>query len=152
MIEFDRSLPMILHRALDAIMPAYRDLFARHDLTEQQWRVLRVLWTSEQVTSAELAHRTLISPSSLVGVLDRLVRRSLVTRLRSVDDRRIVYVRATSEGRALGEIVSPAVAEIDRRVRETVSTEDWAQMEVTLQEIVDETESAQKDGSVAKVS
>ena len=39
-VSFDQSLPMILHRTLDAVMPDYRELFARYNLTEQQWRVL----------------------------------------------------------------------------------------------------------------
>jgi len=42
--SFRRSLPMLLNYTLDGIMPAYRTLFAQFDLTEQQWRILRVLW------------------------------------------------------------------------------------------------------------
>ena len=33
---------MMLHGVLDKIMPAYRQLFTRFGVTEQQWRVLRV--------------------------------------------------------------------------------------------------------------
>ena len=72
MLTFDRSLPMILNRALDAIMPPYRDLFSRYDLTEQQWRVLRVVWSSDKYKSVDLASHTLLATASLVGILDRL--------------------------------------------------------------------------------
>ena len=87
-VSFDQSLPMILHRTLDAVMPDYRELFARYNLTEQQWRVLRVLWSSKKVTSVELSNRTLIPAPSLVGVRDRLEKKGLVTRVRSEEDRR----------------------------------------------------------------
>ena len=113
-VSFDNSLPMILHRTLDATMPDYRELFARYNLTEQQWRVLRVLWSSKKVTSVELSNRTLIPAPSLVGVIDRLTRKELVTRVRSVEDRRAVFVIATAKGQALEEEVSPQVSQIDQ--------------------------------------
>ena len=47
--EFSRSLPMMLIRALDAVMPRFRDIFKEFGLTEQQWRVLRVLWEQDEI-------------------------------------------------------------------------------------------------------
>ena len=134
-ISFDNSLPMILNRSLDAVMPAFRELFARYDLTDQQWRVLRVLWASEKVTSAELSKRTLLPGPSLVGIIDRLEKRDLVTRVRSVVDRRVVYVLATAKGRALNLEVSPHVDAINARVSGAVSEEEWQAMEHTLARI-----------------
>ena len=134
-VSFDNSLPMILHRTLDATMPDYRELFARYNLTEQQWRVLRVLWSSQQVTSVELSNRTLIPAPSLVGVIDRLERKDLVTRVRSVEDRRAVFVIATAKGRALEEEVSPQVSEIDQRLRASVTADEWQMMERVLEKI-----------------
>ena len=72
MTSFNDSLPMIMHRTLDAVMPKYRELFSKHDLTEQQWRVLRVLWSLGRVTSVQLAQNTLLPAPSLVGIVDRL--------------------------------------------------------------------------------
>ena len=128
---------MILHRALDAIMPAYRELFARYDLTEQQWRILRVLWSSQKVTSIELSNRTLLPPPSLVGIIDRLEKKGLVSRLRSVEDRRVVYVQPTASGRELEKKVAPQVTAIHARIREAVSVDAWCAMEDTLQQIGD---------------
>ena len=134
-VSFDKPLPMILHRTLDAAMPDYRELFARYNLTEQQWRVLRVLWSSKRVTSVELSNRTLIPAPSLVGVIDRLEKKDLVTRVRSVEDRRAVFVVATAQGRALEEEVSPQVAEIDQRLRACVTADEWHVMEQVLEKI-----------------
>ena len=41
--SFDKSLPMALLRTREAAMQHFRPLLAEHDLTEQQWRVLRAL-------------------------------------------------------------------------------------------------------------
>ena len=112
MAEFDHALPMILYRTLDAVMPVYRDLFARYDVTEQQWRVLRVIWMEGRTTAAELSERTLLSPPSLVGIIDRLEKKGLVSRIRSVSDRREIHVTATARGRVLQEEVIPQVEKI----------------------------------------
>ena len=126
---------MILNRALDAVMPPYRELFARFDLTEQQWRILRVLWTHEKVVSVDLASRTLLATASLVGIIDRLEKKGLVARVRSTTDRRAIYITATAKGRELEATVSPKVEAIQSRIRATVSDREWKAMEKTLLKI-----------------
>jgi DNA-binding MarR family transcriptional regulator len=83
MPKFLESLPMLLSRTLDGIMPRYRSLFQAHGLTDQQWRVLRALWEQKHLTSAEISQMTLLPAPSLVGILDRLEKKGLIGRLRS---------------------------------------------------------------------
>lgn len=135
MSSFDNSLPMILNRTLDAIMPPYRELFARYDLTEQQWRIMRVLWTDGKVTSVELSGRTLLATASLVGILDRLEKKGLISRVRSSTDRRAVYVLASARGRELEALVTPEVQAIQTRIRASVSDDEWQAMQNTLEKI-----------------
>jgi len=146
MNSFDQSLPMMLNRALDAVMPAYRELFAQYDLTEQQWRVLRTVWTSQKVTSVDLSQRTLLTPSSLVGIVDRLEAKDLVTRIRSVEDRRVSYVVATSKGRALQEEVTPKAEAIHEHLKAGLDDGEWQALEAALKKI--EGRSEQKNTSV----
>ncbi|MEM1040303.1 MAG: MarR family transcriptional regulator [Pseudomonadota bacterium] len=138
MIAFEQSLPMRLYRLLDMIMPAYRALFAEHDLTEQQWRLLRVVWERERVTAQDAAAATLLSPQSLVGIVDRLSAKGLVTRLRSVDDRRVVYLLPTAEGRALGETILPHVLAIHEQTRATLDDDEWTTLNGLFDKIQDE--------------
>ena len=44
---FTESLPMALLQAREAAMRLFRPMLAEHDLTEQQWRVLRALSSAE---------------------------------------------------------------------------------------------------------
>ncbi len=137
MNEFDTSLSMLLHKTLDSVMPEFRALFARFDLTDQQWRVLRVLWESKKITSADLSARTLLPSPSLVGIIDRLEKKELVNRVRSVKDRRIVYVVASQKGRELETQVSPHVAAINERLERTVAPEEWLQLKELLLKVCD---------------
>lgn len=125
---FSRSLPMMLYRALDAVMPRFRKIFNEFGLTEQQWRVLRVLWEHEDIAFHALSQVTLIPAPSLVGVVDRLSKGGLVTRRRSESDRRNVSVLATSKGRDLEAKVRPRVEEAYAELRGAIDTEEWQQL------------------------
>lgn len=126
---------MLLHGTLDQIMPAYRDLFTSHKLTEQQWRVLRVLWSENKVTAADLSRQTLLSAPSLVGILDRLEGKELIARVRSTTDRREVYIVATTAGRELRNKILPSVGKIHDEIRSRVSQQEWDVMVTTLEKL-----------------
>ncbi len=133
--EFSRSLPMMLYRALDAVMPRFRAIFNKFGLTEQQWRVLRVLWEHDDIAFRDLAEVTLIPPPSLVGVIDRLARQSLVARRRSESDRRKVFIHATAKGRALHKKVRPHVDAAYAELRESIDRDEWASLLLSLDRI-----------------
>jgi homoprotocatechuate degradation regulator HpaR len=128
MHHFRSSLPMMLYRALDAVMPRFREAFRSFDLTEQQWRVLRVLWEHDEIAFRRLAEITLIPAPSLVGVVDRLQTRNLVRRRRDESDRRNVYVSATREGDDLREKVMPLVDETYEEIRRSIDDQTWARL------------------------
>ncbi len=135
MQEFSHSLPMMLYRTLDAVMPRFRQIFSEFGLTEQQWRVLRVLWQHEQIAFCELADLTLIPPPSLVGVVDRLTKSGLARRRRSISDRRKVFVQATSKGQALEAKVRPRVDKAYAELRSSVNAKTWDALIAGLEQI-----------------
>ena len=132
MPKFLDSLPMILSRSLDDIMPQYRSLFQAHGITDQQWRVMRALWEQEHLTSKQISQITLIPAPSLVGILDRLEKKGLLGRLRSVKDRRLVFIRPTKAGRELQEIMLPKIEEIHNSLIEKVTSQEWNEMKRIL--------------------
>ena len=133
--QFSRSLPMMLYRALDAVMPRFRRIFNEFGLTEQQWRVLRVLWEHDDIAFRELAGLTLIPAPSLVGVVDRLTTNGLVARRRSDDDRRNVFVHATAQGRELESEVRPRVDAAYAELRRSIDAAEWEQLIAGLERI-----------------
>lgn len=137
MNKFEHSLPMMLNKTLDVIMPKYRVVFKQHDITEQQWRILRVLWESGKCTTFELSDKTLLPAPSMVGIIDRMIKKGLVFRLRCTDDRRKTYVDATPEGAALQFEIAPKIDAIYADIMNTCKPEAWRQMLDTLQKIID---------------
>ena len=127
---------MMLYRAIDVVMPRFRRIFKEFGLTEQQWRVLRVLWEIEEISQNELAELTVISPPSLVGVLDRLRAMRLIERRRSALDRRVVYVASTQNGRDLRDQLMPAVQQTYFELRDSIDNEVWRNLLDGLEEII----------------
>ena len=137
MRAFEQSLPMMMHRALNAVMPGFRRIFTQFGVTERQWRVLRLLWEADGRPLLALAEATLIPPPSLVGVIDRLQARGLVERRRSAQDRRVVQVWLTQEGGNLKVAVTPLVDEAYTAFERLISTEEWQSLSTTLGKIAD---------------
>jgi len=106
MRPFERSLPMALMRAREAVMARFRPILAEHGLTEQQWRVLRALRDADAPTSVgDLADRTCLLAPSLSRMLVSMQTRALITR--TVDRR---------DGRRSAVAIAPAGVEVVDRI------------------------------------
>ncbi len=58
--ERRRSLAIGLLRAREAVMSHFRPILAAHDVTEQQWRVIRVLAEAGMLDASEVAEKAFI--------------------------------------------------------------------------------------------
>lgn len=92
------SLTLTLLQAREAAMAFFRPLLNEHDLTEQQWRVIRILRQQGELESHQLAHLACILKPSMTGVLTRLERDGIVRRRKSAEDQRRVFVALTEQG------------------------------------------------------
>jgi homoprotocatechuate degradation regulator HpaR len=119
MREFSRSLPMSLLRAREAVMRQFRPSLRRHDLTEQQWRILRALAAIDAIEVTELARTAFLLGPSLSRILRDLEARKLIERKTAKTDLRRGVVSISEKGVKLMEIVAPSsetiYAEITRR-------------------------------------
>jgi len=150
MQQFSRSLPMMLYRTLDAVMPRFRQIFNEFGLTEQQGRVLRVLWEHEEIALGELARLSLLPTPSLVGIVDRLSSTGLVTRRRSDKDRRVVHILATDKGQALEAEIMPRIAAAYASLKQAVDADAWRQALDGLQQIAVAAGSAEHSGEAMR--
>ena len=144
--QFSRSLPIMLYRTLDAVMPRFRKIFNDFGLTEQQGRVLRVLWERDEIALGELGRLTVLPAPSLVGIVDRLGKMGLVERQRSAADRRVVNVVATAGGRALRADIMSRVAAEYACLKQSVDARAWQQALDGLQIITTAAEATTPDG------
>ena len=88
------SLTIALLQAREAAMSYFRPIVKRHNLTEQQWRIVRILAESPSMDFHDLAYRACILRPSLTGILTRMERDGLVLRLKPINDQRKLYITA----------------------------------------------------------
>ncbi len=114
--EFERSLPMALLRAREAVMRRFRPILSAHGLTEQQWRVLRALADGAGPRSVGvLAEQTFLLGPSLSRMLVTLEDRGLVVRRADDGDGRRAEITITAAGLELVATIAPlSEAEYER--------------------------------------
>ncbi|MFI5361980.1 MAG: MarR family winged helix-turn-helix transcriptional regulator [Elusimicrobiota bacterium] len=91
-------------------------------LTSQEIRVLRTVGRHEHCFMTKIADCIRLSLSSVTGLIDRLVEKKLVCRDRSPEDRRVVKVELTDEGRELHSSVLDSQIVFARGLLKTLST------------------------------
>jgi homoprotocatechuate degradation regulator HpaR len=104
-----RNLPRLLLQARESVMAHTRPSLREHGLSDQQWRVLRVLGEQGTVETGKVAREAYILGPSLTGVLARMERDGLVKRERDPADQRRTVVQATGKGRKLVEKLSHVI-------------------------------------------
>lgn len=125
--DAERSLPVMLIRARDAVMSHFKPLFLANRISEQQWRVMRVLRDVERLEAHEVAARAAVLSPSLSRIARTLEARGILARTAGTADRRQLYLSMTPKGHELmalivGETTAAYVAFVERFGRERLDT------------------------------
>ena len=104
-----RNLARLLLQAREALMARTRPGLREQGLSDQQWRVLRVLGEHGAVDTGRVAREAFILGPSLTGVLARMERDNLITRARDPADQRRTVVEATPHGMKLVKRLSTSI-------------------------------------------
>lgn len=101
--SLEQEVFLNLWRTYDRLRILEEELFGRHDLTPQQYNVLRLLRGVQPGTLAtlELAGRLVSRAPDITRMLDKLDERGLIARVRPADNRRVVRVGISAAGLAL---------------------------------------------------
>jgi homoprotocatechuate degradation regulator HpaR len=108
-----RNLPRLLLEARETVMLHTRPSLREHGLSDQQWRVLRVLGEHADepggIETGRVANEAYLLGPSLSGVLTRMERDGLIERQRCPQDARRTVVRATALGLAKVQALSQTI-------------------------------------------
>ena len=99
--QYDVEILQSLRRIIRSVEMYSKKLSSNHKVTGPQLVCLLTIGQHQPVIASRIAKHVHLSPSTVVGVLDRLEEKDLVTRERDQKDRRKVYVRLTEKGREL---------------------------------------------------
>jgi DNA-binding MarR family transcriptional regulator len=99
-------------RTMEALSHRFAQVLKADDLSSTQYNVLRILrGAPEGLPCGEISNRMVTRDSDITRLLDRLEKRSLVSRSRESKDRRTVWARIRPEGlKLLARLDEPMLA------------------------------------------
>ncbi len=101
-----------------------KELARRADLTGPQLTVVKILEQIGDLSLSELSERIRAQNSTVTGIIDRMEREGLVTRERSREDRRVVYIKLTPKGRKLAEEIPVEPMVVFKGALESLSAQE----------------------------
>jgi homoprotocatechuate degradation regulator HpaR len=122
--ETQRTLPIALLRAREAVMERFRPMLSAHDVSEQQWRVMRVLQEAGELDASRLAERACVLPPSLTRMLKSLEARGFIALRRDPQDGRRMQVSLTEAGDDFIAQVAPESVAIYREIEKLIGADE----------------------------
>ena len=126
------ALLLSLEESIRYLQRIQRRVALDKGLTGPQFGFLRLLQESRTARISELAEATGVGPSSISGIVTRLEKLELISRRRSLEDRRVVDVHITDKGEELVSDVLEARLEVLERYYSHLNDQELAQLVKTL--------------------
>jgi homoprotocatechuate degradation regulator HpaR len=109
---FEQTLSARLLIAKEAVIAPMRSKLRENDITEPQWRVLRVINDRGAGDATSLAEVSLLHAPSVTRILKDFEARNLIMRQADPNDRRRSFVALTPKGRAVVKEISREVMRV----------------------------------------
>ena len=117
-----------------------------YDVTPAQSHALIYLskHIDEEITQRDLEHAMRLKPSTINGIVDRLLEKNFITRCPSPRDGRCRLLHLTDEGHAMVDSFRAAIEQTDQTVLSILSEEEQAVLDGLLRRIIENLENEVK--------
>jgi DNA-binding MarR family transcriptional regulator len=153
-LQAGNSVGYLVKRCGILMMQIAERRFESQSITFTQWIVLAQLCEHPFLTPTELSHHLGHDMGALTRIVDDLLKKQLVRRERSEEDRRAVRITVTPEGRRLAKTAKSLVLKLANDVVEPYSKEQvdslisvLQHMLVHMESVAEETERAATAGA-----
>ena len=123
-----RSLPIALMRSREKVMGPIRDMLRVSGITEQQWRVLRVLSESGAQDLTQISVKASLLMPSLSRIIKKLREESLIVSQTNDEDRRRQIVRIGTKGQKIIDDNLPQAMKIAEELQQHLGLERHEQL------------------------
>ena len=133
----DQSAAYLMRRILTCMAGEVDKVLEPQGLTSAQWVPLLKLHLGLASTVAELARECSLDGGAMTRLLDRLEAKGLLARVRSSQDRRVVNLELTAEGKLAAKQIPVALCEVQNDFLQGLSLEEWQQLKGMLRRVLD---------------
>ena len=145
--RFDLQILQSIRRIMRAVDIYSRKLRSQCELTAPQLVCLGTIVEHGPLTVSGIAQQVYLSPSTVVGILDRLEDRGLITRERDTNDRRVVNTSATLAGREITAKAPSALQDGLHEALKDLPLLEQATIALSLKRVVDLMEAGSLDAA-----
>jgi DNA-binding MarR family transcriptional regulator len=121
----EESVGYLMRRILNVVAVAADHELEPTGLTSAQWIPLLKLYLGHASTVAELARECALDVGAMTRTLDRLETKNLLRRVRSSEDRRVVNLELTDEGRATAKKIPAVLCKVQNAHLRCLSEAEW---------------------------
>lgn len=119
-----------LHRLTKELIRRYQfrdwNQICCYGISISQCHILDVLAEEGDLTMQQLAKRMFKSVSTMTRVVSQLVRREYVKRRQDPEDRRVVHVSITPQGKAVVAAINRDLIETQKAILQAIPPDQWA--------------------------
>jgi DNA-binding MarR family transcriptional regulator len=133
----EQSVAYLMRRILTAASAEVERELEPSGLTNAQWVPLFKLSMGLASTVAELARGCQLDTGGMTRLLDRLEAKGLVRRVRSSEDRRVVNLELTDEGRTAAKTIPAVLCGVQNAHMRGFTLEEWQTLKTLLRRILD---------------
>ncbi|GAC1635826.1 MAG: hypothetical protein NVS4B11_38180 [Ktedonobacteraceae bacterium] len=105
-------------------------------VTPPQWGVLALLYQKDNLTIGTISQKRGVDAPTITGIIKRLEQSGLVERRHDCEDRRVVKVYLTDEGRSITQSLKSAVKEFNDEMLRNFSQDEQDEFLTKLQQII----------------
>lgn len=145
--RYDLKILQSLRKIIRSVDIHSRKLSMQHDVTAPQLITLLAVVEHGPLTIASISKQVHLSPSTLVGIIDRLEAKGYVARERSAEDRRQVLISVTKEGEAFAKQAPSPLQETLAEALSELTPLEQATISLSLERVVELMEAKELDAA-----
>lgn len=131
----DESAAYLMRRILTLMAAQVDEALEASGLTHAQWMPLLKLHMGAPATVAEIARECQMDAGAMTRLLDRLEAKGLLSRVRSSEDRRVVNLELTKEGREAARHIPAVLCKVQNAFLQGFTVQEWQQLRGLLQRV-----------------
>lgn len=115
---------VVLMKSTKAVQEHIKKDISSYGMRTSEFTVLEALYHKGKQTVREISNAVLIHTGSITYVIDKLETKGLLERSNCKDDRRVVYIQITDQGKQLMDEIFPRHQKVIEKVFEDVNTQE----------------------------
>ncbi len=111
-LKLDNQLCFALYAASKEVVRLYKPILDNYGLTYTQYIVMMVLWEVKTTSVKDLGEKVRLDSGTLSPLLNKLAEMGHITKVRDINDSRVVIIKLTEKGENLKQEMTTVPDEI----------------------------------------